>query len=463
MGATNAEQWQALLRIQTPLGGVYQTSHRPLKKWHLKVTDEGGNITELTSTDCDYLYPHRAISTCERQQAIIDAQLQLIKQGRDASRLPDKFFNLNGLYNLWSASDFTEKEKAFTGKLDAPQLALLKQYDIFCYGFFGYSTEIWDFYNDSVLKVRKGERVLRGGLQLATNGMPQGEVVQIPLTRNIGYQNVCHVVVHFNGAEPDLGRKGFQPELEALAKAIAVLVVNFFLGWRKHLRKETGAPPDIISGRNLHEWIAEQEQHERKEPLIISRKDVFLPMMEPALTSTPLNEQDVVALFNQLLAGGVIRGVRLMSSSTFNQYDAICRLQLRKPLEHHTFDLQKNPLGVEQSNATKEFVSEPRVLEYKYSFDALLEEFEKEIKAEKELHLVVAWETGKRWKERYEITSLLDLSNLHHRYFHGGTHLVKSAKTGDTIFPMIVLSELIAYINDPAKAQATQTSLYDAT
>jgi hypothetical protein len=131
--------------------------------------------------------------------------------------------------------------KAVLREASTSQVELAKQYRIFCYGFFGYSTEIWDFYNDTVLKVRKGERVLRGGLQLATNAMPQGEVVQIPPTRNIGYQNVCHVVIHFTGAEPDLGRKGFQPELEGLGKAIAVLVVNFFLAWRKHLRKETGA------------------------------------------------------------------------------------------------------------------------------------------------------------------------------------------------------------------------------
>ncbi len=70
---------------------------------------------------------------------------------------------------------------------------------------------------------------------------------------------------------------------------------------------------------------------------------------------------------------------------------------------------------------------------------------------------------GQRWKERYEVTSLLDLSNLHHRYFHGGTHLIKSAKTGDTAFPMIVLSELIDYINDPDKAQTTQKALYQTT
>jgi hypothetical protein len=99
-------------------------------------------------------------------------------------------------------------------------------------------------------------------------------------------------------------------------------------------------------------------------------------------------------------------------------------------------------------------------MEYKYSFDALVEEFEKEIKSEKELDLVIAWELGEYWKTRYEVTSLLDNDNLHQRYFHGGTHLIKDAATGDTAFPAIILSELVEYINDPDKVQSLQKARY---
>ena len=74
---------------------------------------------------------------------------------------------------------------------------LAEKYQACFYGFFGYSTDIWDTYNDSVLKLRKGSRILKGGIQVATNCMPQGDLLIIPLTRNIGYQNVTHVVVHF--------------------------------------------------------------------------------------------------------------------------------------------------------------------------------------------------------------------------------------------------------------------------
>jgi len=263
-----------------------------------------------------------------------------------------------------------------------------------------------------------------------------------------------------NQADPDLGRKGFQPELEQLAKYISTLVVNIFLGWRKHLKKETGAPPDIVGKKDIHDWIKELESHEVRHPLIIKRKDLFLPLKEPSITSNPLNEQDVISLFNQLLAGGVIRGVKLMATSQHNQYDCVFKFHLAQPFKNYAFHKDKNPLGIEESQLVREYTSDPRILEYKYSFDGLVEELEKEVKSERDIDIVVAWLMGEKWKTRYEITPLLHYENIHHRFFHGGTHLVRNALTGDTVFPTIILSELVDYINSPDSVQQYQEETY---
>ena len=52
--------------------------------------------------------------------------------------------------------------------------------------------------------------------------MPQGEVLVIPLTKNIGFQNVVHIVTHLSEADPDLGRKVFQTELVTLIQKIYI-------------------------------------------------------------------------------------------------------------------------------------------------------------------------------------------------------------------------------------------------
>lgn len=460
VGASNVNQWEVVLKVKTPLGGIYPKRECLLSKCHLTVVDENGKKSEKDITDCQYIYPHTVVSTCKELKDIRKIRQDMIDKGRDDSRLPASYHNLNGLYNYWSYKDINSDESGFKSVLDNTERELAEQHKLFIYGFFCYSTDIWDTYNDEIVNLRKGGRILKGGLQLATNCMPQGELLIIPLTKNIGYQNVTHVVVHFEEADPDLGRKGFQPELEDLAKHIATTISRRFLNWKNLLKKETGAPPNILEARNIHDWIREQEKHEESNPLIIKRQDVFLPIKEAAISSEPLLEQDVVALFNQLLAGGVIRGIKLMATSTHQQYDGVCRFRLKEPFENHIFDKDKNPLGIEKSKVGEEYESAPSILEYKYSFDALLEEIEKGVKNERHIELIIAWKMGKNWPKRYEITPLLYLDNLQHRYFHGGTHIIRDAATGDTAFPAIILSELIDYINDPDGVQEYQRKAY---
>jgi hypothetical protein len=111
-------------------------------------------------------------------------------------------------------------------------------------------------------------------------------------------------------------------------------------------------------------------------------------------------------------------------------------------------------------NIIEGFLSSPQILEYKYSVDGLIEEFEKGEKTEKQIQLVVAWLMGNKWEIRYEITPLLHFDNLQHRYFHGGTHIFKNSITGEMAFSAIILSELIDYINDPDAVQTYQKDTY---
>jgi len=456
VGANTVDQWGAILRIKTPLGGIYIDSSIPGIECALNFIDEKDNSNQRRIDKCEYIYPHNVISTCKALNDVLDYQKELSDKGKDASKLPSYFYKLNGLYNYWNADQIMNEENGLRIQFDEKEKKLVSDHRVSIYGFLCYSTNVWDEYNDNILKLRKGGRILKGGIQLATNSMPQGEMILIPLTRNLWYQNVTHIIVHFDSADPDLGRKGFQPELESLAKKISTSVVGAFLNWKKLLRQETGAPPNIVEEKGIRDWILEQEKHESENPLIISRDDVFLPIREPSITSKPLNEQDVIALFNQLMAGGVIRGVKIMATNQHQQYDGICRFRLQPPIKNHIFDKFHNPLGIEESKASSEFISIPKILEYKYSFDALIDEFEKEEKTERNIQLVIAWTMGDNWAKRYEIVPLLYLPNLHHRDFHGATHIIKNSLTGDIVFPAIILSELIEYINDPDSVQEYQ-------
>jgi hypothetical protein len=119
--------------------------------------------------------------------------------------------------------------------------------------------------------------------------------------------------VHYHGAEPDLGRKGFQPELVTLAGKLAVAGVNAFKAWYMNLRKDTGQPI-ITADADKYQWIVAQEEHAKTHPLQLSNSVLFEPEHSLPIVSTPMVEQDVVALFNQLLAAGVIRGFQILAN-----------------------------------------------------------------------------------------------------------------------------------------------------
>jgi hypothetical protein len=453
--ADTAEQWLHILLVKTPLGNIDFFNKNPNKTYiNLEVIDITGNKTEVNNEAADYVYPHLKIPTSANLREITEYQRKLTSDGKPVSELPSRFTRLNGIYEYFTSE---ELKTLPTNKLDDEHKKLIDDYQITAYGYFCYSTDIWDELNDKVIKLRKGIRLLRGGLQLANNFMPQGELITIPLTSNIGYQNQTHILVHFTNADPDLGRKGFQPELKELGEIVSVGIVNRFKKWRHLLKIDTGARPNIASSDDVFKWITEQTKYEEEHPLVIQSENFFIPVNEISITSIPQSEQDVIVLFNQLLAGGVIRGIKLLATDQKKQYDGVFKYYIKKPISNHIFDKEKNPLGVQQLENKGNYNSRPWILEYKYSVDGLIREFENGEKKENEINLVVAWETGELWKKNYQITSLLDIRNLHHREFHGLTHIFHSATSR---YSAIILSELVEYLNEFDKSQIEQRQKY---
>ena len=294
-------------------------------------------------------------------------------------------------------------------RLTPDEQDLAKDHNVSAYGYFAYSTEIWDQLNDKRAKLRKGLRIIRGGLQIASNWMPQGEIITIPLTKSIGHQNQSHIIVHFDGAEPDLGRKGFQPELKELAEKIAVAIVRQLSARREDiLKSDSGAQADIDKELKVHEWLKNQEKHEEEHPLELKNEGFFLPTRKISVLSVPQTEQDVIVLFNQLIAGGVVRGIKLLATSQSSQYDGVFRYSADDPLTDYAFDEDTNPLGVIEEQLTKVYTTQPKVLEYKYCLDGLIREFEGGEKHENDVDLAIFWEMGAEFRKEYTIARITD-------------------------------------------------------
>ena len=211
---------------------------------------------------------------------------------------------------------------------------------------FGYTAKLWQNFNQG-LGVRTGQRVQTSGIQLASNNMPQGETIQIPLKRNIGRQNQIHFLFHFDNYSPDMGRKGFHRELTDFAKEVSRKITELQLAKiRARLKANTGVAPDLLREHEIQTWKAEMEEHEKTAPLAITNKNFFLPISRISIVSVPSREQDVIALFHQVIAGGIIRGIKVMATNERLTYDGLFRISFDLEISQYLYDEQKNPLGL---------------------------------------------------------------------------------------------------------------------
>ncbi len=461
--AKTAEQWLALLRAHTPLGGIYLCGDAtPSVNIQVRVIDNLGATTDAFLDAPRYLYPHEVLGKTADLRSFLQDQIERASKGLDTSKTPAKFLNLNGIWGEWTAEEILAGTSPLKPALTPDERALMQGLSPQVYAFMCYTTELWDDYSDNRLNLRKGTRILRGGIQQSTKHMPQGPTLSIPLTANIGFQQITHVIVHFSNAEPDLGRKGFQPEHTDLAEVLARSVVPAFRRFfERLLRKNTGAPA-LQQQMKLDDWIEKQKEHEASHPLVITGVGLFAPKHELSIRSTPIVEQDVVALFNQMLSSGLIRGIQLLSSSQYNQYDGLYRFRMDPPFLLYTRS-SDNPLGVDPelfAGITDSLQTPVSILEYKFNLDALIEEIENGSKNAGEIKLAVCWELGQKWKELFAVLSYLDSDNFHHRQFHGVTHHLAHAVSGSSAFSVIVLSDLIAFITDPESESKRQRSVY---
>jgi hypothetical protein len=421
-------------------------------------------LHKTSFSKAEYLYQHTVLGRTANLKEFLADQLARATKGQDVSKIPPKFTNLNGIWGEWSGQEILDNTSPIKPVLDDREKELIASLDLQIYVFMCYSTDLWDDYNDNRLKLRKRTRILRGGLQQATKHMPQGSPITIPLTNNIYFQNITHVIVNFRNAEPDLGRKGFQPEQTELAEKLSVSAATAFRRYYDRLlRRNTGAPA-LLQAMKLETWIDTQKEYEKTHPLVIKGKGLFAPEEELPIRSLPLVEQDVVALFNQMLSSGLIRGMQLLSSSQFNQYDGLYRIRMDPPFTKFV-RRDDNPLGVDEERfAGMDVVmtSNVRVLEYKYSLDALIEELGTTQKNADEIGLVVCWEMGEKWKGQFDVLSFLDDNNRHHREFHGLTHHLSHSASGLPAFPVIALRDLVSYLEDPLKEAERQKTLYSS-
>jgi hypothetical protein len=454
LGARTAQQWLDVLRIKTPLGGVYLDTSDAKPSVCITVRDSNGSTTSVTTVKPEYFWPHEIPNIKVAEVVELEEALTKIEgSGEDKNaRLDSKFKRLDCLYQIYTTDQLLDPDWWFAKTLDEEQRALVRQHSVMVYGAFLRSAKMWGDLNDEIFGLYKNQRLIKGGLQLASDYMVQGDSSIIPLTSTIGYQANTHVVVHFTDGSPDMGRKVFQPELEDLAKRISVQCVNIFKRYLNYLKPDSGAVT-VTPDRELHEWKKYQETYREKSGLAFKTDRGSV-----ALISEPQQEQDVIALFHELIGLGAIRGLQFLATSQSDRYDSLYFLNYPDD-QNIKFDRQRNSLGV-GTGLNLPYHSEPRVLEYKFDLDALIRDFSTEVKYPKHIDLVVCWRASKQFKERYFLNSLLVADEGATRLTFGATHQAFPAGSNQPEFEVLILEDLLGFLQNPDQEQARQRLKY---
>lgn len=212
IGINKAKEWLDILRVKTGLGAIEENSRISLD---MIAIDKNGNRTQVHKQGIDYLSITDFVSKAQNYTVIQNKMSELFSKKGPQFRMPSKLSNLEAIYDKW------EYTKILTMlKFTEEQKKLIEVYKPTVIFYYVYSINVWNKINEKI-GIRKGLNVLYGGIQIAANNMPQGELIQIPLNKNIGRQNQAHIVIHFEKCSADLGRKGFKKEITDLAKDIS--------------------------------------------------------------------------------------------------------------------------------------------------------------------------------------------------------------------------------------------------
>jgi hypothetical protein len=458
----DVKTWLDILLIKTGLGSI---KRQDSIKVFIELINDNGVNSNHSIEGIEYLWIHKLpfdIKNIELSK-IKEREQKLTNNREDYKDLKKYSSNLKGLdliYDFYSQRSLTELIQNLEyqdDELKQRLLSICEKHDPYIYCSYVYSENFWNELHKN-FTIRSSIKIFKSGIQLATDNMPQGEIIPI------GYKSVnadrTNILIHFSDCDIDYGRKSFPKELGDFAQEITEILINHFSKYRVHLKQTSGKQRNLLRSEKTSRWKDSLEKYAENHPLELKGYNI------PTLCE-PAREQEVVALFNQFLGAKIIRSIEIISTDQNFTYDGAYRIKIDST-ENYIYHEINNLLGLFKNEIIEgykdlglPFSSSVQVLEYKFSIDNLIEDLKDQVKNSNDINLLVVWETGNKWKSHYYIISCLDKDNIQERPYHGITHIMRNRSMDEEEMYLIVLNELIAFLNDPEKEQENQKIKYE--
>lgn len=432
--AADPKVWRTILRTRTAIGQILLNS-TAVTKLHvtLDVIDTK-NVKYQFPVEPEFYYPH--LVTRQPPFRFLDV-VGYWRTHRERTKPPADQLRQDGLYLIWDSerikNELTEAQRDLLSDE-------IKKYSPQLYAFVPYQGSVWGEMNAELTGVKNRNHIYPG-LILAVNRQRLADKSEIEATRFETFSRNVLVVVHFDNAKPDQGRKTVQDEVSELARRAADRAVQYLAKQRELLKPagEAPTPGQREVERDHGDWVYNVREHAKQSPVHI-----------PPLTfvSEPLTEQDVVGLFHQLTALGLFAGIRIFATSQSATYD--CLVQFDCPADSaglRYVSVDQCPLGVSPYvlGTSKQFSTRHQTVEFKNNLDGLVDELGRETrKSYGHIDVCVCWGTVSDRFEGYQLTEITE-GNIDRRGLPGVTHLLE--RDGDAhVIQVIMLKNVIDMI-----------------
>ncbi len=157
-----------------------------------------------------------------------------------------------------------------------------------------------------------------------------------------------------------------------------------------------------------------------------------LSIHELSIKRVPRDENDVIALFFELIGRGYIKGYQSFGLSQVDRYDG-------RFLIHRSGD--KNSPMVPQDDR------QLSAIEFKVTASRLIQDLEREDKDPRELKLVIAWDEGSSNSDQFGFADIEHSAYFPERVYNGVTRYIQNTKSGAQI-QVLLLKSILDNINE---------------
>lgn len=436
--------WHFIIRCFTAVG---YCDINELYKWNkeatitFKLIDKAGNRVEppenySDSFKLEYLYPDALLKAC-------DIDVYHKKYANRTEPPADERNKYEALFLKWD-TDKIETYLFSNGNIEDTDTQKYQQY-LFTknhyptiYALFTHSQKIWKDRLDTGYARDKRKRFWKPGIQVITNQMPTGLIQEISLKYRASNADRLFMLVELNDAKPDYGRKGFKAEITDYIQFIASrLIIDNFIQNRALLK-----PTTIAHGDTTTDAEASADKRIQEASDLTNLKISML-----SFKKEPKYEQDVIALFFELLGREYIKGFEFLSVSSGSQYDAVVNYCYTKDKEKLIYHPVNNCLGIPKAAVGKSDLIKKN-LEFKVSLGDLIRDFANDSKNPINTRFAVTWDEGDIDKlDYFEIVDLLKGDNYEKRRFHGETHQLVYPPSTQSM-PVIMLKYVIDILSN---------------